>query len=181
MQDVLIVVDMQNDFCTGGALPAEDTDSLILPVNRLIREYAADGRLVILSRDWHPENHCSFREQGGPWPTHCVAGTEGAEFHPDSNCRILTFWYPKRGSQGTQAYSAFENTALHLLLNKLDIRSVGICGLTTEYCVYATFEQALKLGFNTKIYLEAIRPVIRGSEAEKVALAEFSSRSGWAD
>ena len=82
MQDVLIVVDMQNDFCTGGALPAEDTDSLILPVNRLIREYAADGRLVILSRDWHPENHCSFREQGGPWPTHCVAGTEGAEFHP---------------------------------------------------------------------------------------------------
>ncbi|MBN2290221.1 MAG: isochorismatase family protein, partial [Candidatus Glassbacteria bacterium] len=75
MQDALLVVDIQVDFCEGGALAAHDTGSVIGPVNELIAGYSAAGRLVVFTRDWHPENHCSFLSQGGQWPPHCIKDT----------------------------------------------------------------------------------------------------------
>ena len=80
--DALIVVDVQNDFCPGGALPVPEGDRVVPVLNRWIEAARAGGAAVVASRDWHPPGHVSFRERGGPWPAHCVQGTDGAAFHP---------------------------------------------------------------------------------------------------
>ena len=79
----LIVVDMQNDFCPGGSLAVTDGDRIISDINKLILDFTKEGCPVVFTRDWHPKNHCSFSENGGMWPVHCVAETEGAEFHKE--------------------------------------------------------------------------------------------------
>ncbi|MFQ5989239.1 MAG: isochorismatase family protein, partial [Candidatus Methylomirabilales bacterium] len=78
LRDAVIVVDVQNDFCPGGALPVPDGDQVISPLNELLRRANC---LIVATRDWHPTNHCSFTDQGGVWPVHCVAETWGADFH----------------------------------------------------------------------------------------------------
>src|SRR5579884_3272093 len=80
--DALVVVDVQRDFLPGGALAVPEGDAVIAPLNRCLAEWQARGLPIFLTRDWHPPDHCSFRAQGGPWPPHCVAGTEGAAFDP---------------------------------------------------------------------------------------------------
>lgn len=80
---VLLLVHLQNDFCPGGALPIAGGDEIIPLVNDYIQQFAAQGSPIIATRDWHPPNHCSFKEQGGPWPSHCVQGSWGAQFHSD--------------------------------------------------------------------------------------------------
>src|SRR5262245_18094196 len=81
--DALVVIDVQNDFLPGGALPVTHGDEVILPLNRYLKLFVSRGLPVVVTRDAHPPNHCSFREQGGIWPRHCVVGTPGAEFAPD--------------------------------------------------------------------------------------------------
>src|SRR5215470_17427342 len=80
MTDVLVLVDVQNDFLPGGALAVPAGDAILEPLNQCVREFDRLGLPVFATRDWHPAGHCSFREQCGPWPIHCVAGTQGAEF-----------------------------------------------------------------------------------------------------
>lgn len=81
--DALIVVDLQRDFCPGGALPVPGGDEVVPLVNGLVEETTATGACVVASRDWHPLGHTSFHDAGGPWPQHCVQGSEGAQFHAD--------------------------------------------------------------------------------------------------
>ena len=90
--DALLVVDVQNDFCPGGALPVPDGDHVVPVLNRWIDAAAAGGAAVVASRDWHPPGHASFRERGGPWPAHCVQGTAGAAFHSDLHCPPVSAW-----------------------------------------------------------------------------------------
>jgi nicotinamidase/pyrazinamidase len=90
----LVVVDVQRDFCAGGALAVPDGEAVVAPINALIQKFEAEGSPVFLTRDWHPPDHSSFAEQGGLWPPHCVADTEGAAFHPDL---VVT---PTRDSRG---------------------------------------------------------------------------------
>ena len=175
MRDALIVVDMQRDFCTGGALAAHDTDSLIAPVNALIADYDRADRLVIFSRDWHPADHCSFTQQGGPWPVHCVAGTEGAEFHSGlliPRCHLVV---SKASGADQDSYSAFDGPGLAALLKNLGIGSLALCGIATEYCVLATWQAAVDNGFEAVVHTEAIRPVAPGSEEEKQALEKIQN------
>lgn len=170
MQDALVVVDVQEDFCTGGALAAHDTDSLIVVINDLIAGYSAAGRLVIFTRDWHPADHCSFRDQGGQWPPHCIQETPGARFHPGliiPGCHLLV---SKATEAAAEAYSGFQGTGLDVLLNNLKVSSLEVCGIATEYCVRSTAGDAARLGFEVEVPVQAIRPVAPGSPEEKQAL-----------
>ncbi len=175
MQDVLVVVDVQNDFCEGGALAAHDTESLIEEINSLLSNYSKENKLLIFTRDWHPADHCSFKEQGGRWPAHCVAGTRGAELHPGLKLPPCHLVVSKATSSDKDAYSAFQGTGLAQLLENLGIHSLAICGIATEYCVRSTFEDAVKHGFDTVVKRRAIRPVAPGSEEEREAFEVFQS------
>lgn len=87
--DALIVVDVQVDFCPGGSLSVPGGNEIVSVVNQLVKLFEKRGGLVVFSRDWHPKNHVSFKDQGGPWPVHCVQNTKGAEFHPELYIPIL--------------------------------------------------------------------------------------------
>lgn len=108
----LIVVDVQNDFCPGGALPVSAGDSVVSILNRYADLFLRSNAPIYMTRDWHPENHLSFKERGGPWPPHCVQGTEGAEFHPrltlPKNVTIIS----KGTDPDREAYSGFQGTDL---------------------------------------------------------------------
>lgn len=114
MKDAFIIVDVQRDFCEGGVLAARNTYSLITPLNAVIAWCIQHGITCVFTRDWHPANHCSFQSQGGPWPSHCVQGTIGAEFAsglelPNS---ALVIDIEKDSDKANMGYSAFENTNL---------------------------------------------------------------------
>lgn len=151
----LIVVDVQNDFCPGGALAVPDGDAVVEPVNRL----ASEASFVVATRDWHPPDHGSFAEQGGPWPVHCVAGTPGAELHPGIDRGRLDAVVDKGQAPDLEGYSGFEATELERLLREHDVDAVDVAGLALDYCVKATALDARRAGFAVTVHRGATRPV----------------------
>jgi nicotinamidase/pyrazinamidase len=155
----LIVGDVQNDFIPGGALPTAGGDQVVQPLNSYIQLVTQAGGKVFASRDWHPENHTSFRSRGGPWPPHCVQNSWGAQFHPDlrlpADARILSKAY----DPDLEAYSSFDGTGLASLLREGGVTRVLVGGLATDYCVYNTILDALKLGLETWLLTDAIRAI----------------------
>jgi nicotinamidase/pyrazinamidase len=151
----LIVVDVQNDFCPGGALAVPDGDAVVEPVNRL----AAEAAFVVATRDWHPADHGSFAEQGGPWPVHCVAGTPGAELHPEIDRLRVDAVIDKGQEVGREGYSGFEGTELERLLREHDVDAVDVAGLALDYCVKATALDARRAGFDVTVHRGATRAV----------------------
>jgi nicotinamidase/pyrazinamidase len=152
--EALIVVDVQNDFCPGGALAVPGGDEIIVPVQRL----AAQAPLVIATRDWHPPDHGSFVEQGGPWPVHCVRDTPGAQLHPGLRARIDEI-IDKGQTPGREGYSGFEDTRLDRLLRERGVETVDIAGLALDYCVKATALDARRAGFDVVVHRDATRAV----------------------
>jgi nicotinamidase/pyrazinamidase len=154
----LIVVDVQNDFCPGGALAVAHGDEVVAPLNKLIDEFLQRGAPVFKSRDWHPAKTKHFSIYGGVWPVHCVQDTHGAQFHAglidDMHIRIIS-----KGLGDEDSYSAFDGTDLALQLERLGVREVWIGGLATDYCVKNTVLDALKQGLKVKVVNEAIRAV----------------------
>ena len=140
-----MIVDFQNDFTPGGALAVPDGDAIAHRLNAL----AASGRfdLVVATRDWHPPEHSSFAAQGGPWPEHCVAGTEGAQLHPGLDAALVDVIVDKGTDPATEGYSGFDGTDLATLLRDRGIDRVTVAGLATDYCVRATALDALEAGF----------------------------------
>ena len=137
MKKALIVVDVQRDFCEGGVLAARDTNSLIAPLNRFIEFCRAKSIPLFFTRDWHPANHESFKDYGGPWPVHCVQGSWGADFQdnllvPEGSTIIDKETLPHQVS-----YSDFQSTGLQEKLKALQIEEIAVCGIATEYCVKA--------------------------------------------
>lgn len=167
--DALLIVDMQNDFCPGGALAVDDGDAVVAVLNEAIQEASDKGIPVIASRDWHPEHHCSFEEQGGPWPPHCLRHTEGAAFNPDlalpENVHIVS----KGQSQDEDQYSALDVTGLGDWLRQREVKRLWIGGLAQDVCVHATVMDALKEGFEVCLMREATRPVNPEKGIETVA------------
>ncbi len=151
----LIVVDVQNDFCPGGALPVPDGDAVVQDVNRM----AADHELVVATRDWHPPDHGSFADQGGPWPVHCVQETSGAEFHPGIDRGQIDVVLDKGQVAGLEGYSGFEGTELERLLRERGVDEVDIAGLALDYCVKATALDARRAGFGVTVHRGATRAV----------------------
>ncbi len=157
--DVLLVTDIQNDFLPGGSLAVTGGDEVIPVLNRYIEVFTARNLPVFATRDWHPEHHCSFREQGGTWPVHCVAGTRGAEFSPALRLPPSPVIISKATTPEFEAYSSFLRTDLDEKLRAAGIRRVFIGGLTTEYCVLNSPLDALQFGYQVFVLTDAIRAV----------------------
>lgn len=162
--DALIVVDVQNDFCAGGALAVPDGDAVIEPINRL----AEEASFVVATRDWHPPDHLSFEAQGGPWPVHCVRDSSGAQLHSrlDSN-RIDAIVDAGREVEH-EGYSGFEHTDLERVLRDHDVDTVHVAGLALEYCVKETALDARRAGFDVVLHRDATRAIdVRAGDGER--------------
>jgi nicotinamidase/pyrazinamidase len=176
MSRALIVVDFQNDFTPGGALPVPDGDAIAGRVNALAA--SGDYDLVVATRDWHPAGHSSFAEQGGPWPVHCVQGTEGAELHPALDRPRVDLVVDKGQAVDTDGYSGFAGTGLEGLLRERGIAQLTVVGLATDYCVKNTALDALRAGFQVTVDATAARGVdVEPGDSER-ALAEVRAAGG---
>ena len=173
MPTALIVVDVQMDFCPGGALAVKHGDQVVSRLNKVVEAFESLGAPVFFTRDWHPQDHISFRSQGGPWPPHCVQGSPGARFHPDllvpRDARVIS----KGDRPSAEAYSGFQGTDLGAQLKGLGVKELFIGGLATDYCVRETALDALRAGFSVVLLRDCVRPVDarRGDGAR--ALAEI--------
>ncbi len=157
--DAVLAVDVQNDFCPGGALAVEDGDKVVPVLNRWIEAAQKKGVPVVASRDWHTLSHCSFKAQGGPWPEHCVQDTHGAEYHPDLALPADAVRVSKGTAFDKDAYSAFDGTGLAGYLKDRGIERLWIGGLAQDVCVLETVKEACHHGFETHVLVPATRPV----------------------
>jgi nicotinamidase/pyrazinamidase len=153
----LLIIDFQNDFTSGGALAVPDGDAIAPRVNELID--SGDFDLVVATRDWHPADHASFREQGGPWPSHCVQGTHGAELNPALARERVDVIVDAGYERELEGYSGFERTDLAAILRDRGVEEVTVVGLATDYCVKETAADALRRGFRVTIDREGIRGI----------------------
>jgi len=158
-EDALVIIDVQYDFLPGGNLAVLESEKIIPVLNRYIALFNSDSRPIFATRDWHPPDHCSFVEQGGPWPPHCIAGTPGAAFSlelllPDGVPVISKAMTPEK-----EAYSDFEDTDFDEQLRRLGVKRLYVGGLATEYCVRSTVLDGLRLGYEVFLLIDAIRPV----------------------
>ncbi|MFM7335690.1 MAG: bifunctional nicotinamidase/pyrazinamidase [Tabrizicola sp.] len=183
--EALIVIDVQNDFCPGGALAVAGGDEIISQINGLMGDFST----VVLTQDWHPANHASFAANHpgaapfsltempyGPqvlWPTHCVQGTKGAEFHKDLRTDPAQLVVRKGFRAAIDSYSAFfENdqtipTGLEGYLRNRGVTAVTLVGLATDYCVAYSALDAARLGFKVTVLEGAARAIdLNGSLAE---------------
>ncbi len=157
--DALLVVDVQKDFMPGGALPVPEGDRVIEPLNKYIEIFASKELPVFASRDWHPESHVSFKENGGIWPSHCVQWSEGAEFHDGLKLPSDTFIINKGDRPELEAYSAFQGTLLDSLLKERGVKRLFVGGLATDYCVKNTVLGGLNLGYTVFFLADASKGV----------------------
>jgi nicotinamidase/pyrazinamidase len=192
----LILVDIQNDFCPGGALAVDEGDKVVPVANRLAREGGFD--VVVATQDWHPPDHGSFAsnhpgtqpgqviELGGLeqvlWPAHCVQGTPGAQFHPDLDTSRVDRVFQKGTDPGIDSYSGFhdnghrKSTGLAEWLRKQGVDTVTLCGLATDYCVKFTALDAVAEGFETHLVPEGCRGVELEPGDVAAALAEMREK-----
>jgi nicotinamidase/pyrazinamidase len=157
--DALVIVDVQTDFCPGGALAVPEGDLVVPVLNRWIDQARRAGALIVATRDWHPPDHGSFAAQGGPWPVHCVQETPGAAFHPnlalpDDAVIISTGIAPE-----DEGYSGFQGTDLAQRLKTAGVRRLWVGGLALDYCVRATVLDGLEARFDVHLIGDALRAV----------------------
>lgn len=171
--DALLIVDVQNDFCPGGALGVDGGDRIVPLLNQVIDAALEVDVPVMASRDWHPKGHCSFKDQGGPWPEHCVQDTTGAAFHDDLNLPDNVQVVSKGQSMDRDQYSALDDTGLAQQLKKRGVKRLWIGGLAQDVCVHATVMDALNAGFDVCLLQDATRPV--DPEGGRKALDEMHS------
>lgn len=178
--DALLMVDLQSCFLPGGSLGVTGGDRIILPLNRIAGLFAARKLPVFLSRDWHPSDHISFRDRGGPWPSHCVRNTEGADFSSALKIPPGAIVFSKGTDSNREEYSAWQarSEAGHLLsefVRDMGIKRIFIGGLTTEYCVLSTAKDARASGYEIYVLKDAVVAVnARPGDADR-ALAEMAA------
>ncbi len=168
-QSALLLVDPQNDFFPGGAMGLQEDTNLIPIINAYIQHFSRNGWPILATRDWHPPNHCSFIEQGGPHPTHCVQGSRGAQFHsnlvmPPGMMVISKGTDPKKDSG-----SGFQESSLADRLEDLNVKTIFVLGPATRDCLKQTIADACELKFQVIILVDAI-----GNELTGDALQEIS-------
>ncbi len=156
--DALLIVDAQNDFLPGGSLAVPSGDDVVPALNRYAAAFRTRHLPIFASRDWHPANHCSFVEQGGPWPPHCVMETHGAQFASGLNLSEAVI-ISKATEPESDAYSAFENTDLDQRLKKSGVKRLFVGGLATDYCVLNSVRDAVRLKYSVVLLEDAIRAV----------------------
>ena len=160
----LLIVDVQNDFCPGGSLPAPEGDAIIPVINRYIQLFLSENLLVFASRDWHPSNTLHFQKFGGQWPPHCVQNTPGAQFNPSLKLPPSTIIISKGMDRKEDSYSAFQGKdALGVpfkeILGQFGVEELFIGGIATDFCVKFSVVDALSAGFTVKLLSDAIKGV----------------------
>ena len=160
----LLIVDLQNDFCPGGALAVPEGDQIISNLNQYIEIFSKNKLPIFASRDWHPKETSHFKDQGGLWPPHCVQNTEGALFHPELKLPKETIILSKGMDPETDSYSAFQaqdsnGRQFEDMLRESGIEELYIGGLATDYCVKSSALDALSKGFKVKLMIDAIKGV----------------------
>ncbi|HTD37662.1 MAG TPA: nicotinamidase [Candidatus Limnocylindrales bacterium] len=166
--DALVIVDVQHDFLPGGALGVAEGERIFDPIDELAPRFAR----VYATRDWHPADHSSYAQYGGPWPVHCVAETHGAAFDPRLNLENVDVVVDKGTDRLTDGYSGFAATSLESDLREHGIRRVFVCGLATDYCVKATALDAKAAGFDVVVIEDAAAAVNVQPGDEERALRE---------
>ena len=169
----IIAVDIQNDFCPGGALPVPDGDAVVYSMNLYITKFSKMGLPVYFTRDWHPQNHISFKTNGGIWPEHCVQETYGAELHKKLLIPSRAVIISKGISPDNEGYSGFQGTDLDKRLKAKNIRQLFIGGLATDYCVKSTVLDALHAGFDVVFLSDASKGVDVNTGASEQAIDEM--------
>jgi len=174
----LLIVDLQNDFCPGGALAVPDGDKIVGPVNKYIKIFKQNKLPIFASRDWHPANSKHFKDFGGIWPVHCVENTKGADFHPQLKLPKDTILLYKGMDPDKDSYSAFQAEDLKKepflkILRRLKINELWVCGLATDYCVKSSVLDALKYGFKVKLLVDAIKGVDLKKNDSKKAIKKM--------
>lgn len=179
--DALIVVDVQNDFCPGGALAVPEGDAVVPVLNAYVQRAESAGMLVVASRDWHPAETAHFRAFGGPWPPHCVRETPGAAFHPALRLPDDALVVSKGMDRRDDGYSAFEGVATDGRTIREELRARGVTrlhvgGLATDYCVRATVLDGLRAGFEVYLLTDAARPVeVHPGDGERATAEMFAA------
>ncbi len=172
--DVLVIVDVQNDFCPGGARPVPKGDEVVPVLNEYTAMFQKAKASILATRDWHPPNHKSFNTQGGKWPPHCVQNTEGAKFHPHLKLPRNTIVVSKAMSPQKENYSAFESDEIARTLQKQGVTRVFVGGLATDYCVKHTVLDALKLGFDAVLLTDAVAGINEEPSDSARAITEMT-------
>lgn len=179
----LLVVDVQNDFCPGGALPVPRGDTVVPVLNTYIALFQRLGSPVIASRDWHPPQTRHFQPFGGTWPIHCVQGTRGAEFHPQLRLPQDAIIVSKGMDPEQDSYTAFDGVdaqgrPLLQVLQTLGVKRLFVGGLATDYCVRHSALDALRYGFAVWLLADASRGVdLQPGDSDK-AIAEVRRQGG---
>jgi len=194
MKSALLLIDLQNDFCPGGALAVTDGDAVIAIANQAIDACKRQGMSVVASQDWHPSSHGSFAANAGKepwtlgeldglpqvcWPVHCVQGEPGAEFHPHLNSDAVDHVVQKGQKDNIDSYSAFfdnahrASTTLHNLLQQAQVERVIVMGLATDYCVKYTVLDALELGYEVAVLAEGCRGVNLNEQDSQHAIEQM--------
>ncbi|WP_224962298.1 nicotinamidase [Geomonas subterranea] len=182
----LLVIDVQLDFCPGGALPVPDGDQVVLPLNHYLELFTMRSVPVFASRDWHPEQSKHFKAQGGIWPPHCVQGSPGADFHPGLRLPEGTIVISKGMSCWDNGYSAMQGvtengTPFAMLLRRMDLDRLYVGGLATDYCVKESVLEALKEGFAVTVLTDAIRGVdVNPGDSERALREMLDAGAGQA-
>ncbi len=174
----LLVVDVQNDFCPGGALGVPDGDRIIPRVNRVLELFARRGLPILATRDYHPQVTKHFKAFGGAWPPHCVQGTKGARFHPDLRLPKHTIILSKGMDPEQDSYSGFQalndgGRDLESVVHDMGIDEIFLCGLATDYCVRATALDALRRGIRVRVLEDAVMGVDLKPGDSEAALEEM--------
>ena len=169
----LLLVDVQNDFCPGGALAVPEGDRVLAPLNQVIAQFKAAGRPVYASRDWHPADTTHFRDFGGPWPPHCIAGSPGADCHPTLHLPADAIVVSKGQDRNDDGYSAFEGQTDTGRTLADDLRARGVTelyvgGLATDYCVRASVLDARRAGFPVTVLTDGIAGIGRDDTARSL-------------
>ena len=177
----LLVVDVQNDFCPGGALGVSGGDKIIPVINQYIELFQNQNLPVFFTRDWHPDSTTHFKEKGGDWPPHCIRNTPGAEFHPDLNIPDNAAILSKGVTPDADGYSAFEGIdengkSFDNLLKEKQVDTLYIAGLATDFCVRFSTQEAMQKGYEINVLTDATEGVDK--EASTEALDTFAKKGG---
>ncbi|MGH7773224.1 MAG: nicotinamidase [Candidatus Binatia bacterium] len=177
-KDALLVIDVQNDFCPGGALPVAEGDRVVPVLNRYIEKFKKAHLPIFATRDWHPEKTIHFNTCGGPWPPHCIQKTKGAEFHVDLALPEDAVIVSGGTDPDEHGYSGFEarddeRRGLADLLRQRGVERIFVGGLATDYCVKHTVLDGIKEGFRVVLLEDAIRGVNLQPEDSERAIAEM--------
>lgn len=193
----LLLVDLQNDFCKGGALEVKEGDAVISVANSLLKKFKNEDALIVATKDWHPITHKSFASNsngkigevgmlnGLPqvwWPNHCVQNTFGSEFHPELNSNLIDKTIFKGTDKEIDSYSGFfdngklKKTELDTILKVNNVDTLYIMGLATDYCVKFTVLDALELGYKVYLIEDGCRGVNLTPSSSKDAIKEMKNK-----